>query len=415
MLFDEIVVGSGLSALGAVLGLPANRRVLVIGGPASGQFVYYDGGHTNPCAYLGHGGLGTYWRGVISTGGQQNFAGANASYFETFVRRFYPNTDISERLGKPWLFVPWRPVRPKAEWRRLKAERSDRLVFLHECVSRFTPGARDVSVRTESSTYRAKRVWLCAGALHSPALLDRSLERRVSRQFMSDHVFCYLGQIDRLRTGVAPPHVQRTKDGVWFEGRYDDQRRALYTLRPARFAFSRLDHGIEQRSACRHRTGNGLHTILRSGSLGLIAEVLYNNSGLFPNARMQSVYAQITVPDAHRFRSSDAHLSIRRDVVQSSVDDVRTSSAWAQEMQTSRRPDIFLPSIHLHHSVDVDALARAGVNGPTSRVQVVDASVLRDIGADHHSFKLMVGAFQRARLLTQSEEGVGNHVCEGTA
>jgi aspartate oxidase len=31
MVFDEIVVGSGLSALGAVLGLPANRRVLVIG------------------------------------------------------------------------------------------------------------------------------------------------------------------------------------------------------------------------------------------------------------------------------------------------------------------------------------------------------------------------------------------------
>jgi hypothetical protein len=408
MVFDEIVVGSGLSALGAVLGFPANRRVLVIGGPTSGQFVHYNGDRTwtYPCAYLGHGGLGTYWRGVISTAGRQNFDGASAGYFETLVRRFYPNTHISEHWGKPWLFVPWRPVRPKDEWRRLKAERSNRLVFVDECVSRFTPGTRDVSVRTESSsTYRAQRVWLCAGALHSPALLDRSLERWVSRQFVSDHVFCYLGQIDRLRTGVAPPRVQRTKDGVWFEGRYDDQRRALYTLRPARFAFSRLDYGIEQRSAFRHRTGNGLHNILRSGSMGLIAEVLYNNSGLFPNARMQSVYAQITVPDAHRFRSCDTHLSVRRDVVQSFVDDVRASSVWIHEMQKSRRPDIFLPSIHLHHSVDVDALTGAGVNGPTSRVQVVDASVLRDIGADHHSFKLMVAAFQRARLLTQSEEG----------
>ena len=406
MVFDEIVVGSGLSALGAVLGLPTNRRVLVIGGPTSGQFVYYTGDWTYPCACLGHGGLGTYWRGVISTAGQQNFAGASAGYFETLVRRFYPNTHISERWGKPWLFVPWRPVRPKDEWRRLKAERSNRLVFLHESVSRFTPGNRDVSVSTGNSTYRAKRVWLCAGALHSPALLDRSLERRVSRQFVSDHVSCYLGQIDRLRTGVAPPRVQRTKDGVWLEGRYDEQGRALYTLRPARFAFSRLDCSIEQRSAFRRRTGNGLHNILRSASLGLMAEVLYNNSGLFPNARMQSVYAQITVPDAHRFRSCDTQLSVRRDVVQSFVDDVRASCLWTQQMQTSRRPDIFLPSIHLHHSVDVDALTRAGVNGPTSRVQVVDASVLPDIGADHHSFKLMVAAFQRARLLTQSEEGI---------
>jgi hypothetical protein len=218
-----------------------------------------------------------------------------------------------------------------------------------------------------------------------------------------------------LRTGVAPPRVQRTKDGVWFEGRYDDQRRALYTLRPARFAFTRLDYGIEQRSSVRHRPGNGLHNILRRPSMGLIAEVLYNNSGLFPNARMQSVYAQITVPDAHRFRSDDSQVSVRKDVIRSIIDDVRASSVWTEHMQTSRRPDIFLPSIHLHHSVDVDALTCANVNGPTSRVQVVDASVLRDIGADHHSFKLMVGAFQRARLLTQSEEGVRNHQCEGIA
>lgn len=405
MVFDEIVVGSGLSALGAVLGFPANRRVLVIGGPTSGQFVYYDdGGRTNPCAYLGHGGLGTYWRGVISAGGHQDFAGTSAGYFETLVRLFYPNTHISERWGKPWLFVPWRPVRPRHEWRRLKAERSNRLVFLHECVSRFTPGNRDVSVCAGNSTYRARRVWLCAGALHSPALLDRSLERRVSRQFVSDHVLCYLGQIDRLRTGVAPPRVQRTEDGVWFEGRYDDRRRALYTLRPARFAYGRLDHAVVQRMRP-PRTGIDLQKILRSASPGWIAEVLYNLSGLFPNARMQSVYAQIAVPDAHRFRSCDARLSIRRDVVQSFVDDVRASSVWTKQMQASRRPDIFLPSIHLHHSVDLDALTRAGVNEPTSRVQVVDASVLPDIGADHHSFKLMVAAFQRARLLTQSEDG----------
>jgi hypothetical protein len=406
MVFDEIVVGSGLSALGTVLGIPANRHVLVIGGPTSGHFVHYNGDHTYPCAYLGHGGLGTYWRGVISTGGQQNFAGATVEYFETLVRRFYPNTEISQRFGKPWLFVPWRPVRPRAEWRRLKAERSDKLVFLHECVSRFTTESRDVSVRTTSSTYRAKRIWLCAGALHTPGLVDRSVERRISRQFVSDHVFCYLGQIDRLRTGMAPPRVQRTKDGVWLEGQHDDQRRALYTLRPARFAFSRLDYGIEQRSAVPHGAGSGLHNILRNASMGRIAEVLYNRAGLFPNARMQSVYAQITVPNAHRFRSCDAHVSVRGDVVRSFVDEVRATSMWTEHMQTSRRPDIFLPSIHLHHSVDVDALTRAGVNGPTSRVQVADASVLCDIGADHHSFKLMAAAFQRARLLTQCEEGI---------
>lgn len=402
LIFDEIVIGAGLTALGAVLGLPANRRVLVIGGPIAGQFVHYDGAKTKVSAYLGHGGLGTYWHGAIATGGQQYFAGASAEYFDRLVRRFYPNTQISERLGKPWLFVPWRPIRPKEEWRRMKAERSDRLVFVHEVVSRFVAGDRDVSVHTAGSTFVGKRLWVCAGALHSPALLDDSLAAPVSRQFVSDHVFCYLGQIDRARTHVEMPRVLRTRDGVWFEGRYDDERRARYTLRPARFAFTRLDYGIERRGIFGPPTGKSIAKIVRSISLGLFAEALYNHFGLFPNARVQSVYALINVPDAHSFHSSDAQLSARRDVIQTFVDAVRANPPW-RGIQTSIRPDIFIPSTHLHHSVDVGALVGAGVNGPTSRVQVVDASVLRDVGPDHHTFKLMVAAFHRAQALCQSE------------
>ena len=249
MTFDEIVVGSGLAALGVVLGIPASRRILVIGGPADGRFVYYDPSRIKPSAYLGHGGLGKYWHGVIPTGSYgDQVAGASAADFISLMRRFYPHTRIAERLGKPWFFVPWRPLRPSAEWRRLQAERGDHLVLLHDVVSRFEPGNHEVSVYTAGSKHRGKRLWVCAGALHTPALLDRSLNRRVSRQFISDHVFCYLGRIDRSESDVAAPRVQRTRDGVWFEGRYDEGSRALYTLRPARFGFSRLDYGIVRRS-----------------------------------------------------------------------------------------------------------------------------------------------------------------------
>jgi hypothetical protein len=196
--------------------------------------------------------------------------------------------------------------------------------------------------------------------------------------------------------------VQRTKDGVWFESRYDKDGKALYTLRPARFGFKRLDYGIERRNAFGPWPGNSIGSIMRGASLGRFAEALYNRSGLFPNARVQSVYAQINVPNAHRFHSIDAQLSARRNVMQASVDDVRSNSPWT-EIRTSQRPDIIFPSTHLYHSVDVEALTRAGMNVPTSRVQVVDASVLTDIGPDHHTFKLMAAGFERAQILTQSE------------
>ena len=45
----------------------------------------------------------------------------------------------------------------------------------------------------------------------------------------------------------------------------------------------------------------------------------------------------------------------------------------------------------------------ADINLPTSRVQIVDASVLSGIGPDHHSFRMMAAAFQRA----QASAGIG--------
>jgi hypothetical protein len=396
MMYDEIVVGSGLTALGVVLGFAPERQVLVIGGPEIGTFVYYGGSRTQACGYLGHGGLGSYWHGVIPIFDQHALRGAPVAAFDKLLRYFYPHTNIDGRFGEPWLFVPWRPIRPKAEWPRLSAERAGSVQCLDETVTRVVPGERDMAVHTRNATYRGQRVWLCAGALHTPALLERSLGARIARPFVSDHVFCYMGQIDRKRSAVEAPHAHRTRDGVWFESRYDDRGRALYMLRPARFAFSRLDHGFEQRSNSGPPAGQAAAEKLRTLSPGLLAEALYNRTGLFPNARVQSVYAQINVPDAHHFCSGDARLSARVDVIRCAVDAVREHLPWPT-MNRSRRPDLFMPANHLHCSVDAEVLTRAGVNLPASRLQVADASVLHDIGPDHHSFKLMVAAYQRAQ------------------
>jgi hypothetical protein len=59
VIFDEIVVGSGLAALGVVIGFARHRRIFVIGGPLAGQFNYYDRARTKVCAYLENPGLGT--------------------------------------------------------------------------------------------------------------------------------------------------------------------------------------------------------------------------------------------------------------------------------------------------------------------------------------------------------------------
>ncbi len=396
--YDDVVVGSGLSALATVLGLPATRRVLVFAGPAQERVQYYDTARSAPCAYLGLGGLGNYWHGVIATGGWQPLGG-DLARVESLCRRFYPRTDIAARLGQSWLFVPWRPVRPKLEWRRLASERGGRLVMTQETVARFERAGPEIRVRAGSGIYRARRVWVCAGALHTPFLLDRSLETRVSRPTVSDHVVCYLGLIDRLECpDVAPPRVQRTPDGVWFQAHRDESGTGLFTLRPARFEFRQLDFGIRQRAIFGLPLGSIVGKMLRRVSPGLLAEALYNRTGMFAGARVQSVYAQVAVPDAHWLRDEESPVKARPEVIREATDRVRARTPW-RGVRASRRQEMFIPGIHLHHSVDLQAIEAAGVNTPASTVQVVDASVREQVGPEHHSFKLMLAAADRARAL----------------
>lgn len=393
--FDDLVIGSGLAALGAVLGLlpEGDRRVAVLCGGSENRFYYYDSRQSVPCAFLGEGGLGSHWHGVIPTGWHNNFGAASDEDFVAMFRRYYPNTEVRDRLGSPMLFVPWRAVRPAHELRRLAATHGPRrLSLIREAALQLRFNERGVTVASASGVRRAARVWIAAGALHTPALLASSLGMGAVRDHVSDHVFCYVGQVD----GQSRPAVSHCRDGVFFPATYDALATALYTLRPATFSFRRLDFGIEQRVVFGLPTGNVLAKLARRMSPGLLVEAFYNRFGLFAGAAAYSVYAQVLVRDGYRFCAEPRPLQACSKRIRIATDAARDAQPFAG-LQPSRRPEVYLPGIHLHHSLDLDALARAGVNADDSPVQVVDASALTEIGPDHHAFKMMLAAHDRAR------------------
>ena len=391
--FDDVVIGSGMSALGVVLGLDAQRRVLVLGGPAQGEYSYYDSRQTVPCAYLGFGGLGNDWHGVIPTGLRANFGAAEEADFAELFAHFYPYAEVRSRLGSGWLFVPWRAIRPPKELARIASSRVGALTILPQLAKAFRVQDRGVEVSVANATYRARRVWVAAGALHTPGLLERSLGVRVRRDVVSDHVLCYVGQV----TGQETPAITRTRDGMFVPATYGSDDCGLYTRRPARFAFRRLDYGIEQRAVFGLPTGNAIKKIMRRMSPGLLAEAFYNRFGVFAGADMYTVYAQVHVKDAYAMREGPTPLEIRPESIRAATDIARTHQPF-EGLTASRLPEINIQGIHLHHSVDLDALAKAGVNSTDSPVQVVDASILSDIGPDHHTFKMLALARKRAQL-----------------
>jgi hypothetical protein len=390
--FDDIVIGSGLAALGATLGIDPKRRVLVLASEQAGQFLYYDEKKTVPCAFTGAGGLGNDWHGVIPTGWRNNFGDASAAGFESMLRYFYPTIEAGARVNAPWLFVPWKGIRPQPHFARLMAERGKQLSMRHDVVKSVSLVADGVRVRTETEQFCAKRVWLAAGAMHTPNIITNSFGAGLVRGTVSDHVFCYIGQVQN----TPAPKLTHSQAGMFFPALYSQSGEALYTLRPARFKFRQLDFGIEQRALFGLPTGNAVAKIARRASPGLLAEAFYNRFGLFPAAQMHSVYAQVVARDAYEFGAEPRMVIARTAVIKEATDKARDEQPFAG-LTASKRTDAFIPGIHLHHSLSRTTLASVGVDTDESRLKIVDASTLENIGPDHHSFKMLLKAYDRVR------------------
>ncbi len=392
--YDDLVIGSGLAALGVVTGLLASpgRRVGVLCGPTAAGFRYYDERRSVPCAYDGLGGLGSFWHGVIPTRLPEGMDAGDAASLRALFDEFYPRAGATLAWGTPGVFVPWRAVRPTHEFPRLVAAHPGRLALLAEPAQAVSFDSNGASVTSPSGTRRAARAWLAAGALRTPALLEPTCPG-AARVLVSDHAFCYLGQVAG-RPMTAP---RRVPGGLLLAANYDAHATALYSLRPARFGFRRLDFGIEQRAVFGLPTGNLLAKLARRFSPGLLSEAFFNRLGWPAGGTLQSAYAQVRAADAYALGQAGATLAPRLDAIRAATDRARQAQPFAG-LRPSRRPEIFLPGIHLHHSVDLAALRRGGVNLPDSPLQVVDASVLEDIGPDHHSFRMMALARRRGQL-----------------
>lgn len=395
MVYDDLIIGSGLTALAVAYGLPKGRRVCVIAGPGHNKLQWYDDKSGIPCANNGYGGLGSYWHGVIPMGKPGAFFNAEPATFVDLFRRFYPES-IEHRLGKAWQFVPYRPIRPIPHWQRIFSNQPNwLLVPANADLIEYAANVWRVKVGQQS--YSASRIWIAAGAMGTPALLERSPGfADSSRKHVSDHVILYLGQLNRCSHPQVPyPNIERSKFGVWIMGAYDTQGHGLLTSKPARFSYARLDHGIEQRAAFGLPTAGLLGKLIKAPSLGLISESLFNKFGLFPRSNILSVYAQIRIKDAYHINYESGLLTEETLNIQNAIKDYRSTLTWP-ELTPSRRTDLFIRGIHIHDTLNHDILSEKwGLN--QMGLTIADPSFISDIGPEHHSFKAMVRAYSLAQ------------------
>jgi hypothetical protein len=395
MVYDDLIIGSGLTALATAYGLGPRNRVCVLAGSEQPELQWYDDTSRIPCANSGFGGLGAYWHGVIPMGASPAFFEVDRVLFDELFSRFYPQT-LKSRFGQPWLFVPYRPIRPAQHWKKLCEERKN-LSIINGKVDRIERIGHIWKAYMEGGSYQTRRIWLGAGALATPALLENSLGFSGSaRRSVSDHVILYLGQLNRrIHQQVLSPHIERETSGVWMPASYDVTGTGLVTTKPARFSYATLDYGIEQRSAFGLPISGLLAKLCSAGSLGLISESLFNKLGLFPNADRLSAYAQIQISDAYQMNLNDSRLTPNIERIQKGIRDFRAALQWP-ELECTKKPNLFIRGIHLHNSVDMKVLAKTGALDD-GNLMVVDASGIDNIGPEHHSFRMMVRAYSLAK------------------
>lgn len=389
---EHIVIGSGLSALGAVLGLKGQGRVLVLAGNSQSTISYYDARSSVPCAQSGVGGLGNDWHGVIPLSLTPPSFGVETETFCRLFESFYPDSDIRRFVGEPWLFVPWKPIRPWPSLQRLAAQGNSSIRLLQTVAGRLHVDGDTVSIASELGTFRARRVWIAAGALHTPKLLEASFGPGIIRHAVSDHVTFYVGQI----SGIEGPRVIHRRNGIYFQSWRPNGGDALYTLRPARFRFRELDFGIEQRAVFGMPTGGAITKIAKRMSPGLLAEALYNRFGVFRTAGTYSVYAQTRAQDAYSWIPGEVPIRANTPEIQRAAETATSLQPFAG-LVPSKRMDIYIPGIHLHNSIQRNVCSELGLNNPSSPLRIVDPSMVEDIGPEHHSFKVLVSAFQSTR------------------
>jgi hypothetical protein len=395
--YDDVIIGSGLSAIATAVGLPASRKVLVIAGPRPQSLTFYDAVGACPNAAQGFGGLGEYWHGVIPTG-LHGLTCCSKDDLAQLFSYFYPDTDIMQRLGHPGYFVPWKPIRPSREWPRLQAQRNGNIIIASEVAVRLGFNDRTATVETATGQYRGLRLWLCSGALHTPRLIDASFKQKLSRSSVSDHFICYFGQRRMPATSnTARLEPRYTRDGFFLGADYALDGSALCISRPAHFGARVLDKGVHKRFVFGLPTQSIVKRLLWLNSAGLLAEAIFNKTGLFAESDLHNVYAQVDVPDAYDIGKAPCDLLPRTALIRDTIGRSRAAHPFGGELLPTQRPDCYLPGIHLYGSLDGDKLAKVGVNTAGSPIQIADASLLTGIGPDHHSFRMMAASYAKAR------------------
>jgi hypothetical protein len=393
-LYEEIVIGSGLTATGYVMGaIEKGKKILVISdlqSSSKSNINYYP--HIKTPLYTDeHGGLGNYWHGVIPL---DIYTESELATFESFLNKFYPRVNLSGKIESRH-FVPYCPIRPKSIFNKYIKNSSIEVKF--ERVIKIDFDGSKWIIMTEKSILCAFKLTISAGAIGTARILYRSPIFKFSRfGFFSDHVIFFAGQVKssnydqqmlRSRSGIFPKIFSINKFNADIK----------FILRPAAFDFKLLGGNLKARNVFAN-SGIKLYTkLFENRSLGLINEAVYNKFGISLNTDISNIYMQVPIINSYSLDRESGSIKCIESTIKKSLEiHTKFLKENLQDFVAQSHQNSWFPGIHLFRSIDYFELET--VKSFASSLKIVDSTVIQDIGYQHHTFKLMFDAYKTALM-----------------
>ena len=396
MFYDDLVIGSGLTALSVVMGLDESKRVLVLGGRQSTTLIYYPKNGNIPFLNLASGGLGNFWHGVIPLFDNVYFQNYQKDRKVNFLRKFYTKIIFSDSELKNGIFVPYFPIRPRKHFKKILAKNRN-LEYFNTEADKFQVIGNKIVVDSGGRKFFCKRLWIAAGTLCTARLLECSGFQSLTNKHLSDHFIIYLGQIRKNELSCDKIiKIKQNKYGYSFIPFLRNDS-ILVTARPAFFDYKKLDYGISQRQVFGLPTGSMITKLLKTSSPGLICESIFNKTGQLSNANLYNIYAQVNVKNSFTRTNKTFELKQNTEVIKNQLINI-SHSIITPDFVPTQLSENFFPAIHLHGSVDKDnAIEKLNINNSDSNIYIVDPSIAADLGPEHHIFKFMQNAYQMSK------------------
>ena len=380
-IFEHCIIGSGVSALGAALGLldQGVQDLCLIADPRD-ELQYYA--PIQILRYLGVGGTSRYWHGVIPT--RPDIAWRR----QIFTRFFDHRADIWSADN---LFVPKTPLRTGSQLRNLLSP--DQQLSATAAHIALRGDVFEVTTQ-DGESLLTRKVWCAAGVIGSLGILSRSGFCSHS-VVLGDHICGFLGMLTAPQAEILVGRAvaaDRGPDGYSVPCRFSEDGRTLFTLRPAKFEMR--DPYRQNRGGPKFAIGRRqmIWDLVKSRSFGRLSEAVALKMGIGFQASMYAVHFQHECLTAHICDGKTETLLPIYDPV--SVADQVTKTAADLEVGLG-----LVPQQHFYYGTHL--FGAQGLSGLPQGLHVVDATMTPTIGGGHHSFTQLVQAYRAVQKVKE--------------